>query len=1071
MSFLYEKTPAALEELFKGALINNTFNAKDLIGTLKMSVESSFSYLYRLQRNMVRFYEVSYSTRRKDLQMTRDQIDKELKRLDKEIEDLLEEHPTDFETKVRKCIADKDALVKIQFGDYYMDERYRVCMSTDFDLTSSGTREGYRTGWYWEKELTLEDIITNPDIFRYIPIVTIDGLTYFDLKFKIKIGGEIIIITPFPETFMRGTDYKQIPHHTHIVFIDNLGLCTTYSTPVALRYYAKDLSLLPIDVLLEKKLPPKHIDGTYFAFLKFKFNKGEDDYYYPYQECIREGNFFRLNYDKEVLNIIKTSASIEFKIIFFHYMKKYTPYYGDTILVDRGKIPLCVIQEDENKPYKMPIPQDNIFVLKSNQGGRFKPDMGVGVEMYYPNIYKLYDEGIHELNKYQLYYFYQPEYILGYTPLQDFFYNYVKSLPDINYPIEEIINRLFYGDDLDDIITDDKILDRDRFMEVFHWVLRYYEKDMEYGIHDFILRETWTTDPLNYQTERMKQLVMQRYSVLQDYAHINRTIGNIHHLFVNTVDLKKRFRRSTFASFEQGESFFTRYDIVPKGREGSLLVVSDDTEPFDPDTMIFIRDFFWFDTRPNIGDYVVLENDEPRYIFMMKQRPDKEPKDLRVFIDGVYVWDYKSYARHDSNFIYLPVDKVKEDSYILIEEMDQYSYLTEIEFEDLKDEKVIHMVHSEELTPYATDLYILDNEGLEVPNEDYTITPIINDTEYSIQDDDGNNRMVHAAIFDVKLQLKKESLLKQPLEVRACKRMERYRFIMWRKAWPRFTMHGVKSNRQLSHIQIWHNGLLVPDNMYRVENFIMFKIYRIQMLKEFNIGDELVIEFSPYTHRKIAEFEEIPTDDLFIHLEDYINKPISLDYYDLYVNGKRLGLPHVFQIGQTGLLLKNLKSSHKLEIFEKERDDEYFGFIHGDEKYYYSILDLLGDSYITEEDRETIIREMIDNQLDERVESLGDNEDVEDYIDHIRLPKIEENSKIFYYEDLLPKNFINPDLLQFDKSYFIVEYPELANMFCVDDEGVSKVEGNVIFLNPDINIDTDFEHMQVMLFGENEIND
>lgn len=1070
MTFLYEKTPASLEELFKDALINNTFNAKDLIGTMKMSVEHSYSYLYRLQRNMIRFHQVLFKTRKKDLEMSRDMIDKELKRLDKEIERLLNEHPTDFRTRIKNLGAEKDALVKIQFGDYYLDPQYRVCMNVNFDLTSSATREDYRVSPYWEKELSFDEIVDHPDVFRYLPLVTIDGVTYFDFKFKIKVGGEITIITPFPETFMRGLDYKQKYHETHFMFVDNMFAGKVSVTPVALRYYSSDFTKVPIDSVMEKNLPDETVDGLYFGFLKFKGIKEAEDAYYPMQECIRDGNYFVFSYDKPILKMIKQAASVEYQIVFFHNLRKYIPFDGNPIRVDRERIPLLMIQESENQPYAMPIPEVNTLVLKATEDSQFLPGSPVMVNLYYPNIYRIYDPALHPKNTYKLYYFYEKDFVLNYTPMHDFFYRYLKTLPVVDMPIEQFINRLFYGEDLEGIIEEGRILDQERFLEVFQWVSKYYEADQEYGIHDFLLRETWTKDPLNYQTERMKQFVQKDYRVLQDYAHINRTIGNIHHLYVKTIDLSKRFRRSTYLSFEDGESFFTRYDSYSYWVDGSLEVVEDDKENFDYTTMIRLRDFFGFPDKPTIGDYVVLEDDDPRYVFMMKQRPDKRPRDLRVFVDGKYIWDYKTFAKHDSEFIYLPVGVVKEDSYIMIEEMDQYSYITSVTFSDLEEIQTVHLMQSNELTPYMTDLYLLEESGFEIPNESYTVTPIINHSEYNISDENGVNRKVHAAITNFKLQVHDDSLLNQPLEVRVYKKMERYRFFMWRKAWPRLTVHRVMSNRELTHVEIWHNGLLVPENLYKLENYREWGIYRIQLLKEFEIGDELVIEYSPYTHTVPGTVKILP-DDRITDLNQFINKPARIDYYDFYMNGKRLGLPHVYQIGQTSVALRNLHSTNFLEIRERERDDEYFGFINGKEKYYYSILDFLNDSFLFPEDRERIIQELIENQKDERTETIEENIDEELPMWSENLPSHEEESKIFYYEELLPRNFIDPDLIQFNKAYFIVEYPFLASRYLVNQEGEPDPNGEVIFLNPDIGVEGDLENTIVMLNGENEIND
>ena len=58
------------EEFLRTALTNNTFDVDALDKALRMTLDNSFSYLYRLQRNTIPYEEFFYTTQNvKDLSM------------------------------------------------------------------------------------------------------------------------------------------------------------------------------------------------------------------------------------------------------------------------------------------------------------------------------------------------------------------------------------------------------------------------------------------------------------------------------------------------------------------------------------------------------------------------------------------------------------------------------------------------------------------------------------------------------------------------------------------------------------------------------------------------------------------------------------------------------------------------------------------------------------------------------------------------------------------------------------------------------------------------------------------
>ena len=88
------------EEFLRTALTNNTFDVDALDKALRMTLDNSFSYLYRLQRNTIPYEEFFYTT-----QNVKDQPD---------------------------------------YGDFYLDKKERVCVNIPAELILSNARERYR---------------------------------------------------------------------------------------------------------------------------------------------------------------------------------------------------------------------------------------------------------------------------------------------------------------------------------------------------------------------------------------------------------------------------------------------------------------------------------------------------------------------------------------------------------------------------------------------------------------------------------------------------------------------------------------------------------------------------------------------------------------------------------------------------------------------------------------------------------------------------------------------------------------------------------------------------------------
>ena len=124
--------------------------------------------------------------------------------------------------------------------------------------------------------------------------------------------------------------------------------------------------------------------------------------------------------------------------------------------------------------------------------------------------------------------------------------------------------------------------------------------------------------------------------------------------------------------------------------------------------------------------------------------------------------------------------------------------------------------------------------------------------------------------------------------------------------------------------------------------------------------------------------------------------------------------------------------------------------------YYFTLDELFKQSFVKEEDKYVLIKDIIDAEKDENLNIYPNtDEDEEDYVDNRPYALYH----IFYFHELLPKRYVNPDRLQFNKELIHDDYPSIYDryIFKSRDDAVSDYEEKrkhdyppVIMLDPDI---------------------
>ena len=122
------------------ALTNNSFSIEDTDRTLRMTLDHSFSYLYRLQRNMLIYEELFYTT--------------------------------------RNVVPEPD------YGDLWMDSREQICINFPVQLIPAQFREKFRCSKFYGTKFQYGAIVENHQLFTRLPVILIDNqvLRDFDIE-------------------------------------------------------------------------------------------------------------------------------------------------------------------------------------------------------------------------------------------------------------------------------------------------------------------------------------------------------------------------------------------------------------------------------------------------------------------------------------------------------------------------------------------------------------------------------------------------------------------------------------------------------------------------------------------------------------------------------------------------------------------------------------------------------------------------------------------------------------------------------------------------------------------------
>lgn len=239
------------------------------------------------------------------------------------------------------------------------------------------------------------------------------------------------------------------------------------------------------------------------------------------------------------------------------------------------------------------------------------------------------------------------------------------------------------------------------------------------------------------------------------------------------------------------------------------------------------------------------------------------------------------------------------------------------------------------------------------------------------------------------------------------------------------------------YLRIFREGRKISKNQYALIER-RGKHY-LQYFQRIDIGKEVAVDLTPYRNRLVYYTEELSPDEngeIIVDLKGYINKPFDIKYYDVYLNGRRLTKHNIFPFSPYQFKLSDVHSIYHFEVYEKDRDWEYYGCDFDD---YLTVSDLISKSFI----EKSVADEVIDDITGPR--EPNDNTEKKEIYDR-QLDTETIFFEIFYFNELLPLVMTNPDIVQCEDAAVQEFYKIVWDMYNTKND----LGETVLFLNPDI---------------------
>lgn len=959
----YNRTSS--ETIPEYAYTNNTFSLKETEISIKQTVENSFKYLMEVQKS---YMGISRFT--------------------------------------------------LNESNLYTDRKGNICISIDKDFIEAHKRKPYRSSSFYNKYFTLKEVNDNPDIFSFIPIVTIDDKSIFSYMIKASLDGRTeLMFTNFD--YMR--NIVDSNHKIEIVFIKNTKYECINMNMAKMKYRRWSL---PNSILTN------NVNENNVAFIYLQLEG------YP-----TASNVFTTSIDSNGIYIDTDNEAI---------MKYFS--YGENVLIhiylpddlneiiskkqistrvdNNKKSSIFVIEPELFETYKMPVSIENIFVIKINKNtGEMLLDNTRSITLHYPNIYEIDCDDLDDENyELKVFYFYKKmqEYL---TYKNHFKYIHRYLAKKINSSLENItlentIRKLLYTNDVDT-----------NLQKYFFSIFDYADYDYIYNHGDFF--SSYKPYDFDYKISKMREFIDKDPFVLEDYGKRVSTITETYYLYVSNIDLNKRLRNDTLqeAINESQHYYFgePRYIFAFRNEVGSHLNLRFfiDGLLFTDTIQIYTNDMEYIYIPVSVinnNSYIEIEKfNSYKFKDTVKFTSSTEPHTIEFeksnliepTLYDLYVVGSNRSIIDRSNFkIYALIDPKEYDISDYINDIQSTStYMMNYPYYEDIETGEIYMELTEDIEPDNESIILGDNTVL-VPNES------------------GRLPIYYLKLNKIKIFCMNESLLNTEITFTINKYPIFFNKVMDVAGSPiaRFSLGNTDWKKDPSYIRFFHNGRLKQVDATMVdENDSDFYIIADYYAKH---GDTTVFDITPYSYNLEYQRKTIP-EDFVIRFNGELSKPFSTAYYDVYLNGRKLSDNNIQVITANVIKLFNVHSIYNLFIYRKDRDYEYYGF---NKTMRIPLDDLLNSDLISEEDKQQLMDDIIKENHPDMVP--GDNSETD--IDVQIISNENKDKASFYFDVIIPEYVTRPNTFTMHTDTIYSLYPTVYNEYRVNDR---------IVIRPNINYD------------------
>lgn len=401
-----------------------------------------------------------------------------------------------------------------------------------------------------------------------------------------------------------------------------------------------------------------------------------------------------------------------------------------------------------------------------------------------------------------------------------------------------------------------------------------------------------------------------------------------------------------------------------------------------------------YHNRMEINDVYQQEDfGECRSLFVLRNDDTSSYKDIQMFIDGLVYDDYKRYKEGNYEYYYIECSVLNDNSIIEIEEFSKFKTTVLRRITELDKNVEVDITGKSVNTK---DIYVIDKiTGLNVPSDQYTIGRIHEGVFYELDKDSGEAIESDTLI----VSFDHTALNGKYVEVVVdCSRYTYREKVSTDNTNPMYTNKNIGFVPLDSKFLAYHSRRFVYPESYMVINRDIREGSTFSPGVRYDIGDEFKVSYVPYTYTTIYKSDEVPEGGV-LNLYGLINKPLDLQWHDIYINGRRLHSKQVEYISPYIIRIKDVLSSKNLIILERNLSREPI---------------YIGSPY------KTIIDTLFESDLDfaDKLIDLGDITDIEEEIIYEIIDLYGISISEFYYTVILPElRYINPDLKQITEEH------------------------------------------------------